>query len=259
MPSLRETQSAFLAAIRSNASSPDATWVVEDGIAAGDRVQIYRNNYRLGALAAMQATYPVVERLGGADWFRQTVARYQQQYPSTCGDLQFIGEAFPGFLRADLETSAYDYFSDVATLEWTYQLVLTAPDREAAEIAVLEAVDPAEYERLLFIPRPAVSLVESKYPIFAIWHAHQPEVTDPGEIRLDAGPSRVLLIRRPDHVELRELAEPTFLLLAQFLAGATFVDAAEFVAGRVDEFDLQHSLREVLGLRAIAEITVGER
>lgn len=262
MLSLRETQTALTAAIRSDEPASSEARALESliiaaGIEPGERIRIYRNNHRSGASSTMQATYPVIERLGGADWFAQSVAQYQQRHPSRCGDLQYLGEEYPSFLRADLAGTSHAYFSDVARLEWAYQLALTAEEREPVDLAVLGAVAPRDYDRLVFVPRPSVRLVESEYPIFAIWHANQPSATPAGELRLDAGPSRVLLIRRKDHVELRELSEGSSRLLRQCQLGAPLGAAAE-AAAQAAEFDLQSSLRELLGLETIAEIVCAD-
>lgn len=259
MLSLRDAQCAFIAAVRSDEAGLLASLVVNNGIESGRRIQIYRNNHRLGALATMHATYPIIERLGGSDWFRQSAARYQLQYPSHSGDLQYLGQHYPEFLRSDLVDTPFAYFSDVAALEWAYQLVLTAEERAPVTLDVLHAVDAEDYDQLLFVPRPALQIVESQFPIFAIWHANQPGAQSDSEIRLDAGASRVLLIRRSDHVELREMSQGTCRLLEQFRLQAPLGAAAASVAAESEEFDLQFCLRELLGLEAIAEITVGER
>jgi len=254
MPSLRDTQAAFSAAIRSGDAGTFAALILDGGISPERRVQIYRNNHRLAALATLQATYPVVARLGGTDWFAQSAHRYQQDCPSRCGDLQFLGESFPQFLRTDLAGTPYAYFADVAALEWAYQEVLTAAQSAIASLQALQAVDPQDYAQLMFRPRAALRTVESPFPIFAIWHANQPSAPAAEAIRLDSGASRVLLIRRVDHVELRELAIPSWLLLRQFQRGATLGAAADAVAGDAGEFDLELCLRELLGLGTIADI-----
>jgi hypothetical protein len=254
MPSLRDTQIAFSGALRSGEAGALASLLVDDGIAPQMRLQIYRNNHRLAVLATMQATYPVIERLGGADWFRHSVIQFQDMYPSRSGDRQYLGEKYPDFLRAALAGTAHVYFADVAALEWAYQCVLTAEERAPMDIAVLQAVSPQDHERLLFVPRPALRLVESEFPIFAIWHSNQPSVSEVPEMRLDSNPSRVLLIRRKDHVELRELSEGSSLLLQQWLAGTALKVAAAAVAARVTEFDLGLSLRELLSLETIADV-----
>jgi len=151
MPSLREVQIAFCAAIRSEDAGAMADWVLDAGIPPERRIQIYRNNYRIGALAVMQKAYPVVERLSGADWFEQSVAKFQQMHPSQSGDLQHLGANYPSFLRGELADTLHGYFSDVAALEWCYQLVLTAQERGPVDVALLHAVAPEDYEGLKFV------------------------------------------------------------------------------------------------------------
>jgi hypothetical protein len=255
--SLHNTQEAFCAAVRSGDTRALVDLVIDDGIPPNRRIQIYCNNYRLGALAAMQATYPVVERLGGADWFAQSVAKFQQAHPSKSGDLQNLGADYPQFLYADLAKTDYAYFADVAQLEWSYQLVLTAEDRDPVDMALLHAVAPQDYEELMFVPCPALCLVESAFPIFAIWHSNQPSAQVDATIHLDAGGSRILLIRRKDRVELRQLAMGSFELLRQFQLGASLSTAATAAAARTAEFDLTTCLRELLGLETIADIVTG--
>jgi len=259
MLSLRDTQAAILAAIVADDAAPALRLVREDGLAADQRLQIYRNNHRLGSLAALQATYPVIERLGGADWFAQRAAQYVRRFPSRSGDLQNLGGEFAGFLRTDLAGTAYTYFADVAELEWAYQLVLTAEERAPADLGVLRAVAAEDYERLLFVPRPAVRLVQSPYPLLAIWQANQPgAAAGQAEIRLDAGAARVLLIRRTQHVELRNLSAGGYRLLQQFQLGVTLGAAVEAIAADFPGFDLQTCLNEVLALEAIADIELDD-
>ncbi len=255
MPSLRDTQTAFCAAILSGDADSMCQLVRDDGITAEQRIQIYVNNNRVGSLATLQATYPVIERLGGADWFRQSATQYQMQFPSRSGDLQYLGEKYPDFLRVYLADTDYAYFADVAALEWAYQVVLTAAERAPADLGMLRTVAPEDYERLLFVPRPAVRMVESQYPIFAIWQANRPSKVEPDlQIRLDAGPSRVLLIRRTDRVELRELCQGSYHLMRQFQRGATLGSAAISTTTEIREFDLGVCLKEVMALEAIASI-----
>jgi hypothetical protein len=168
-------------------------------------MQIYRNNHRAALLAALAATYPVIARLGGEDWFAQCAAQYLQRFPSRCGDLQFAGDRFAQFLAAGVANTDYAYFADVARLEWAYQEVLTA-----AEQAPL---DPASLDRA----RGKTTMAVGGLPFYAgaapggvtlsdfCDLAGESTAADPEApaVRLDAGGSRVLVIRRDDHVELR--------------------------------------------------------
>jgi hypothetical protein len=228
--SLRDTQAAFCAAVLSGDTQPILRLVQDEGIAPEQRMQIYRNNNRLGFLATLQATYPVIE-------------------------LQYLGERYPEFLQMDLANTDYAYFADVAALEWAYQLVLTAEERPPVDLDVLRRIAPEDYDRLLFVPRPALRLVDSPYPIFAIWQGNQPSApAGRAAIRLDAGASRVLLIRRVNHVELRELSAGSHRLLRQFQLGAALGPAAASTAADISLFDLNVCLKELMALETIADI-----
>lgn len=251
MISLRDTQRAFCSAVLSGDMNCMASLVRGEDVPSEQRMQIYSNSNRLGFLAAMQATYPVIERLGGEQWFEQRARQYQLRFPSRSGDLQHVGAHFAEFLQAELSDTQYEYFSDVAQLEWAYQEVLTAAESVALDPAALSAIAADDYEHLVFVPRPALRLVESRYPILAIWKAHQPG-TDLVDINLASGPSRILLIRCIDHVELRELSAAGFALLEQFTQGTFFGAAVEAVEASHAEFDLSASLRQLVSLECFA-------
>ena len=181
--------------------------------------------------------------------------QYRAQHPSRSGDLQYLGERYPDYLRASFGDTEYGYFADVAALEWAYQMALTAAEQAPVDLGKLRKVAPEHYERLLFVPRPAVGIVESQYPIFAIWQANRPSTAESDvEIRLDSGPSRVLLIRRADHVELREVSAGTCGLMRQFQRGATLGEAAISLAAEIPDFDLDACLKNVMILEAIGGI-----
>jgi hypothetical protein len=201
-----------------------------------------------GILATLAATYPVIERLGGASWFAQTVAQYRTRFPSRSGDLQFAGDRYAEYLATDLAGTNYEYFADVARLEWAYQDVLTAADCAPLDPAALGTVAAQDHPRLVFVPRPALRLVESRYPILKIWRANQPGA-DPAlpVIGLDAGTRRVLVIRRADHVELRELAQPSHTLLSQFMRGIALEVAADAIA----DTELGPALQQLIALETV--------
>jgi hypothetical protein len=248
MPSLRDVQRAFAHAVLSGDAGDMVQLVRDDGIPAAKRVQIYSNNQRAAFLAALAATYPVIARLGGEDWFAQSVAQYMQRFPSRCGDLQFAGDRFAQFLSVDLADTNYAYFADVARLEWAYQEVLTAAEHAPLDPASLDAVTADDYARLILVPRPALRLVESRYPILAIWQANQAAANpEAPEVRLDAGASRVLVIRRADHVELRELAPASAALLKQLLHSIPLGIAADAVADN----DFGGALQQLFALETL--------
>jgi hypothetical protein len=252
--SLRELQVAFLDGTLHGYPARLSSLIAASELAREARVAIYANNAREGFLSALAATFPVIERLAGQDWFRQTGREYMRGHPSRSGNLHFVGERFAAFLDDALRGTQYAYFADIARLEWAYQEVLVAADHPSFEISALSSVNPDDYGSLVFRVHPALRLVESRYPVLAIWKANQPDAAEtPPSISLDAGASRVLLIRREDHVELRELGAAEFALLAAFARGATLGDAFEQAVCADEGADLASLLGHVVNLQTLVD------
>jgi hypothetical protein len=99
--------------------------------------------------------------------------------------------------------------------------------------------------------------VSSHYPIFRIWQANLPESADASAtISLDAGPSRVLIIRRADHVELRELDAGSFVLLSAFVSGDTFAAAADAALTTDPGVDLGATLARLVNLQTLVDFSI---
>jgi hypothetical protein len=255
MTSLRELQQSFVDGVLLGDTARIGALIRRNGIAPERRVGIYRNNAVEGFLKTMRATFPVLLRLAGENWFLQTAREYMHRFPSRCGNVHYIGEHFADFLDGHLAGSDHLYFADVARLEWAYQQVLVAADHPHFEIAALATVPPANYEALTFETHPAMRLVSSPYPILAIWKANQPDA-DIAPIHLDDGPSRVLIIRREDHVELRELAAGEFVLLNAFGNGDSFAKAADAALQADAAIDLGAALAHIMQLGTLVDFGI---
>jgi hypothetical protein len=254
MNSLREIQRAFKNSVLSQRDTAVGTFLVEGGISAADRIQIYRNNARIGFHAAMVATFPVIEQLGGSDWFKQSAREFQLMHPSVCGDLQYVGAKYPQFLEETLQDTDYRYFADVAALEWAYQEVLIAATSSPLDPQALATFTQPQYPDLQFSPRTEMRLMHSIFPVLDLWKAHQPGTdTLSCHIQFDRPPVHILLIRRNDHVELREIAETDYALLQHLSAGATLGEVVERVAA-AGEFDLGSSLQHLFSLQVFAGV-----
>lgn len=242
MPSLHELQRMFGAALASGESAALERHVVANGIDAVARIHIYRNNTREIHLAALRAAFPVLERLVGADYFRQLAFEYRERFPSTSGNLHFLGCELPLFLEHRFAGTEYRYLPDVAKLEWAYQEVLVAAEHAPLAVDRLQRVAPVDYPRLVFRLHPAARLVASPFPVLTIWSANQPDTGDTGTIDLRSGGERVLVLRTAGEVELRRLDDPEFMFLKLIADGATLAVAAD-AAVNAGAFDLGATLR----------------
>jgi hypothetical protein len=257
---LHDLQRAFVRGTLDNASAQRiCAQISSAGIAPERRLAIYRNNAVEGFLKTLQATFPALVRLSAEDWFRQVGRQYMRRHPSRSGNIHYIGERFAGFLDTELAGSSYEYFADVARLEWAYQEVLVAADHPGFELHALALVPPADHGALTFRTHPAMRLVQSRFPLLAIWKSAQPDASPQETVALDQGSSNVLLIRRANHVELRELPPAAFALLAALANGEPLERAAE----RACEVDpcvaLDAALRQVVALGTLVDFTVPSR
>jgi hypothetical protein len=257
MVSLPELQVAFLRAVLDGDGDDCYPQVLENGIPAETRVAVYANNARVNFHSSLEAAYPVIRRLGGDEWFRHSGAAYRREYPSHSGNLFHVGRHFSDFLAARFAGGRYDYFADVARLEWAYQESLVAAECRPLNPAALADVRPEAYGNLQFSLRPSARMMRSDYPVLTIWRACQPDATEEAQhVKLDAGPSYVLLIRRRDHVELREISPADFVLLDAFAAGHTLDRAVEAAAGADEAFDLTAALERCIRLGVLSGFRV---
>ena len=257
---LRDLQRAFVRGALSDAASASICGqIIGDGIAPQRRLAIYRNNAVEGFLKTLQATFPTIVRLSGEDWFRQTGRQYMRRHPSRSGNMHYVGEHFASFLDVDLAGSNYDYFADVARLEWAYQEVLVAADHPAFDLSALALVPPADYGALTFSTHPAMRLMHSRFPVLAIWRSNQPDAASDERITLDRGSSNVLLIRRADHVELRELPAAEFALLAALVRGESLERAAECALEIDPRAALDAALGRIVSLGTLVDFTAPSR
>jgi hypothetical protein len=252
---LRDLQRAFVQGALSNAAPALIAEIIGAGIAPEHRLAIYRNNAVEGFLKTLQATFPTIVRLSGENWFRQVGKQYMHRHPSRSGNIHYVGEHFASFLEAQLKGSSYEYFADVARLEWAYQEVLVAADHPSFELSALALVAPSDYGALTFSTHPAMRLMQSQFPVLAIWRANQPDAASDERIALDEGPSSVLLIRREDHVELRELPPADFALLAALARGESLEQAAERALEIDPRLPLDATLRRIVSLGTLVDFT----
>jgi hypothetical protein len=261
MQSLPELQASFLRVLRGEDPTALQSCIVPNGTEPSDRVAIYANNVRENVIATLEAEFPVVHGLSGRDWFRQTATGYLRAHPSRSGDRNRTGERFPEYLESLLVDGPYEYFADIARLEWAYQEVLVAADSPRLDFAALSRVPAEQQARIAFTLAPTVRLVESRYPVLAIWEAHRPDCLDlDREISLDSGPCRVLVERGRLQAIFRALPPGEFAFLRACSAGLSLVDAVAAAwdastPGRPD-FDPLEALPRLGGRGTIAAFHV---
>jgi len=238
MPSLRELQEAFAAALLDPAGVDLAPFIVSDHIAPAARLDVYRNNARHNFGEALRAVYPVVERLVGAPFFDHVAACYGRSHPSTSGDIHAFGARLGDFLAAFEAAAGLPYLPDVARLEWAMHEVFHAADAAPFPLERLAEVPADAHATLRFTLSPACRLLASPWPVARLWALHQPGVAWDDAFDIAAGGESVLVRRSGFEVELEPLAAADFAMLRRLADGQTLGEALAAVRETAPGFDL---------------------
>ncbi len=237
MPTLAELQSEMAAAILTqDAAGPGA--IRGDGIAAEERLAVYRSN-TLGALTdALADAFPVVCQLVGEPFFAAVAQAFVYAQPPATACLAEYGAGFADFLAGFEPARALPYLPDAARLDWAVHRAFHAPDAAALDPARIATVAPADYDRLRLLPHPACSIVTSRFPVDRIWRAHHGD-GDFGDIDLaQDSVCRVLVDRKDTAIRLLELGDGECALLQALFAGRPLGEALPAALAREPGLEL---------------------
>lgn len=256
MPSLHRIQQSFAASLMRGDDAAITPHLVENGVNAPDRLDIYRNNVRENFRAALAAGFPVLQRLVGDAYFAQMANAYRQKYPSMFGNLNFIGARLSTFLEREMVGTEFEYFGDVAQLEWLCQESASAADAVPFSIAKLACIDAADYLRLHLQLHPGVRLLNSRYPLLQIWYQNQPENDAAGSIDLSSGGDRLLIHCTEDSTELRRLSAGEYAFLEALQSDRPLQSASALALAAQPDFDLTNQLRAWVSLQVISSFLI---
>jgi len=206
------TEENFIALLEKNSRIP--------GSVATD---IYRNNTIGTRKRALQAIYPVVEKIIGGQCFDRLALDFVTSSPSTDSDLNLYGAGFPEFLQRlcfnEDAFSDFPYLRDLACLEWLYHKAYYAADDlplSASQIDEIESSVKLERSHSLFC-------MKSPYPVVAIWRNHQGNASV-SEVAALASEDYILIARQQGHPLVRQIDRQEWSII-QSIDGQTELDA----------------------------------
>jgi len=252
---LRELQRVFAQALFDDAPGPELALIGAAEDERAGRFDVYRNNLRVGFTKALTISFPVIERLVGAEYFCRLAEEFLLRHPSHSGNLHHIGAPFADFLRQRFRDTEYGYLADVAALEWAREEVLIATDEPALDVSALRDVPPDEYGGLGFRLDAAVRLVSSKYPIVAIWRTNQPDSSTDERVDLRAEGDNVVVLRTPECIEFHRLPAADFAALSTLAAGLALSAALEAALAVDPAFDLASALHRFFRLQLFTALS----
>jgi len=220
-------------------------------------IEVYRNNYRGNLHDTLVGVYPVIEQLVGKDFFRLLTRRFIGQHLSRSGNLHHYGAEMPDFVAGFEPAQELAYLPEVAALEWACHCAYFADDAATLDIDKLAQVPPEQYPNLILHIHPACHLVRSRYPIAAIWHAHQPGASGDFHIDLDSGSSNALVSRKKDVVLVNELTEDDATWLQSMQAGIQLGEATATTLEHYPDLNLQAALLKLVAQNVFENFTLG--
>jgi len=243
MPSLRELQRDVRAALLGD-DARAAREVVADGLAPEARLAVYRHHVLTSLTAALEATFPVVVRLVDPRFFRFACDRYVRAEPPASPCLFEYGATFPAFLAVFEPCRHLPWLPDVARLEWAMNAALHAADAEPLTADALRARPAGTLETMDLALHPSVTLLESPWPVDAVWRANQGE--NDSVVDLDGGGVRLCVGRLGDEVVFRALTPAAFAFRRALAGGGRLAAALETALAVEPGADLAALVREAL-------------
>lgn len=238
MSALSELQSEFRAALLDPGRSVPLGVVSYASLRPERRFGVYRNNVVMGLIEALKATFPVVLRLVGQEFFHATAREFIFANPPRSPILSRYGSEFPDFLRGFAPVADIPYVGDVAELEWLQIRAYHAPDRAPLTPDQLSQVDPDRAGELVFELHPSIGLLASPHPVYSIWrtNAHDEAVA---RIDAESGGECAVVLRPHLETHVIRTSVAAFALLRAMRTGKCLAEAAKIALARDPGFDLQ--------------------
>lgn len=241
MTPLRTLQRDIAASALCDDSCGSEAHVRSDGIDAVRRLNVHRNNTTITLTEALGATFPVVRKLVGDEFFAFMARAFIRQSPPQPGPLFQYGGAFPAFIATFDAAASLPYLPDVARLEWARNRAYFAADVDPLDPRALSGIPEYALTSLTFRFHPSHRFVASAYPVDRIWQANQPGSEIP-EVVL-SGDAKLLVVRHHRDVAQFTLSEGDFGFLISLATGQTVAVAAQSAgASNVDVAALMGTL-----------------
>lgn len=252
MPALLEIQAMFRETVLSPVSGRYG--LLGELVDCAERLDIYRNNTLITLGEALCATFPVVTRLVGDDFFHVAARRFALARLPKRPCLFEYGAGFPDFLEGMPECLGLPYLGDVARLEWALNEVFTAPDGPILSPDRLTDLPEEALSGLALRLAASARCLTSPFPIDAIWRANRADRTETAAVDLGDGDVDLLVLRYGDEAAMTGLAPGEYHFLTALNAGLPLGDASVEAVTFAPTFDVPASLSRLLRLPVFAEI-----
>jgi hypothetical protein len=215
---------AFADALRTGRTDPLQPYLAEAG--AAGRLSVYRNNVVRGAIEALRAAFPAIDRLIGSRLFDALARAYWHTHPPERPTLILYGDAFADYLAGAEPVAGLPWLADVARHDRAWLEAHHAPGGRPLGAADAAGLAPETLPALVPGLQPSVRLLTSPWPAYDIWHRNRIEPDD-APMRADPGQYFSLLWRQDGTVCSRMLHAGEHAFLDALGGGAPLETAAQ--------------------------------
>ncbi|MEO6031507.1 MAG: DUF692 family multinuclear iron-containing protein [Burkholderiaceae bacterium] len=245
VPGLAERQRGFARALLDPQRPIPPGLVGPDGEPSERRFAVYRNNVVSGLIDTLQAAFPAVGRIVGAEFFRAMARVYVAQEPPDSPILLGYGAGFADFIGTFGPAAALPYLPDVARIEHAWAEAYHATDTTPLDPAALAQIAPDALPGLELHLGLSVRLIRSGFPALTIWRMNVDDGV-PGPVDLAAGGENVLVARPGTQVELRLLSPASAEFVQSLIDGQPVIEATRAALGVDSHFDPALDLAELV-------------
>lgn len=244
-------QTRFRAALLDSATPVPEGLLDGQGRPAGRRFSVYRNNVAASLTEALEESFPVVRKLLGDENFKNISRVYLRAHPPSSPLMMYYGRSFPAFVQHFEPLAHLPYLADVARLELAQRESYHAADADPADASCLGELAPEELGSTHLALAPALRVVQSPWPIHAIWAFNMV----PGAPKPTGGPQNVLITRPDFDPVVTPVDAGTTAFIHALRAGEPLANAHDAAVSTFSDFDLSNALGLLLSGHAITSIT----
>ncbi len=253
---LRDLQKEFKSELLRGQTAHIHSLIESRGFQAAQRLNIYRNNIEATLSEALASIFPISCVMVGDEFFNHMARTYIHSQTPVSGDLRDYGAQLPAFMQSIPELKELGYLPDIAKIDWACHTAFHAASVPAVEIDSLRQYSAQDYESLQFTLHPAVSAIQSSFPIFDIWDFATNTVPDTTVPTITANGQQVLVYRRDHTVKVAQIGPEFFALFDCIAQQQTLGCAFPSLLATNPEYNLQEELNRLFSFGAVSMITI---
>ena len=247
------SQSDFVRAILDPDVAAPEGLVTPKGEPAEKRFNVYRNNVAVSLTEALEATFPLLVKSLGEDFFKAMASAFLRSHPPDSPLLMLYGDKMPGFLESFQPVQKYPYLADLARLELALVQSYHAADSLSVDPDSFGSIPPEQLMESTLSLAPSVHLIRSSWPIYQLWLFN----TSPDAPKPQPAAEDIVVVRAEFDPIPRLLPSGGGAFIDALLRGESLNGAAEHAANDDKDHNLALTLSILLEGNAITALTKG--